>query len=73
MFGSRPYIPVDLGIPLGFLHCSSFIIIHFYLFKDCSRIIEYKFNSVIKILELKKDYCVTQKNASENQQSSTAC
>ena len=73
MFGSRSYITVDLGIPLGFLHCSSFIIIHFDLFEDCSRIIAHKFNSVINILEFKKGYCVTQKNASENQQSNMAC
>ena len=37
----------------------------FNLFEDYCRIIAYKFNIVINILELKKNYCVTQNNASE--------
>ena len=59
MIGSSPYITLDLCMPPKFLHYSSLIIIHFNLFEHLNRVIV-KFDRVIHILELKKNYCVTQ-------------
>lgn len=61
MVGSSPYITLDLCMPLGFLHYSSLIIIHFNLFEHLNRVI-IKFDRVIHILELKKLLC----NSSEH-------
>jgi len=53
IFGSRPYITLNLCMPLGFLHCSPFFIIHFNLSEDCSQLqTNAKFNIFINILEL---------------------